>query len=127
VKKPQERLTPYLLLVVITLSIGLAACGPSETKATTDVSGATTSSPSSWSITPTPTLSSPESNFLNAVFCLSATVCTAVGNDGGATLVETWNGSAWSIVPSPNPKGDPRVGVSPLLQLGLCSIARQAR
>jgi hypothetical protein len=39
--------------------------------------------------------------------CISQTNCTAVGEyDSGSdmeTLIETWNGSSWSSVPSPNP------------------------
>ena len=46
----------------------------------------------------------------HAVSCTSATFCTAVGEQstgsgGAATLAERWNGSAWSIVSSPNPAG----------------------
>jgi hypothetical protein len=41
---------------------------------------------------------------LNAVSCVSATACTAVGtfNPSQETLVESWNGTAWSAVPTPN-------------------------
>jgi hypothetical protein len=39
----------------------------------------------------------------------SATSCTAVGGwykgAGGGTLIEVWNGAAWYVQPSPNPKG----------------------
>jgi hypothetical protein len=48
-------------------------------------------------------------NRLESVSCTSATSCFAVGNyDDGAikTLVERWNGSAWSIVASPNTSSD---------------------
>ena len=41
------------------------------------------------------------------VSCVSASACTAVGDDGQGpfrkTLVESWNGTRWSVVPSPNP------------------------
>ena len=43
------------------------------------------------------------------VSCRSVDVCTAVGYDSGATvstlktLVEAWDGAAWSITPSPAP------------------------
>jgi len=96
-------------VTVLLLILGLSVCGNARVTPPTNThaSSATTSPLSSWSITPTPMLSSTASNFLDAVFCLSATVCTAVGNDGGGTLVETWNGSAWVIVPSPNPTGTP--------------------
>ena len=45
--------------------------------------------------------------YLNSVSCTSATNCDAVGSFTSAyssvsSLVEHWNGSRWSIVPSPN-------------------------
>ena len=59
-----------------------------------------------WSIVPSPDTSSTASNELWGVSCTSATACTAVGdvdNDSVVqTLVESWNGVAWSIVPSPD-------------------------
>jgi hypothetical protein len=47
---------------------------------------------------------------LIAVDCVTATNCTAVGGAGDAdgprfTLIEHWNGAAWSVVPSPSPAG----------------------
>ena len=47
-------------------------------------------------------------NYLNAVSCTSATFCMAAGADSYApghndTLVESWDGTAWSVVSSPNP------------------------
>ena len=70
-----------------------------------------------WSIVPSPnptgvtSLGEPvgSSVFLYGVSCVNATNCTAVGSydiaDFGYTLVKSWNGSAWSIVASPNPSG----------------------
>jgi hypothetical protein len=62
---------------------------------------------STWSIVPSPDVSTSEDNKLDGVSCSGPTDCTAVGYDntavGGETLVESWNGTAWSIVPSPNP------------------------
>ncbi len=49
------------------------------------------------------------SNSLNSVSCVSVSFCTAVGwfsNNSGSedrTLVERWNGLAWSTVTSPSP------------------------
>ena len=46
---------------------------------------------------------------LTAVSCPSTTACTAVGIRNasgtavGATLIEQWNGTSWSITPSPTP------------------------
>lgn len=60
-----------------------------------------------WSVRPIPPQSdvSPE---LLGVSCVSPADCTAVGNTIGSkgslrTLAESWNGRAWSPVPTPNP------------------------
>ena len=47
------------------------------------------------------------SNALNGVSCLAATSCKAVGwyvtpTSGNLTLIASWNGTAWSVAPSPN-------------------------
>jgi hypothetical protein len=54
------------------------------------------------------------SAFLSDVSCTSASTCMAVGTflgtipgtsaDQHFTLAETWNGTAWTVVPSPSPK-----------------------
>jgi hypothetical protein len=60
-----------------------------------------------WSVLPTP---SPGTNgtFLDGVSCVSAHACTAAGNafdSNGlhASLIESWDGTHWSVVPSPSP------------------------
>ena len=60
-----------------------------------------------WSIVPSPNTSDNQPNYLTAVSCSSSTACTAVGIDAvdgveNQTLIESWNGSVWSIVPSPD-------------------------
>ena len=60
-----------------------------------------------WSTATSPNTSSTQANVLNDVSCASASFCTAVGyyvNAGGTsqTLIEKWNGTAWSKVTSPN-------------------------
>ena len=62
-----------------------------------------------WSVVPSPS-PAPTFNELDSVSCLSATACTAVGNHavtsgvaGPRTLIESWNGTSWSLVPSPSP------------------------
>src|SRR5215471_20892255 len=77
-----------------------------------------------WSVVPSPNRkANPPENQLLGVTCLSATSCTAVGYGAKKdlnntlvepkTLVERWNGTAWSIVPSPNRAGlDELQGVS---------------
>jgi hypothetical protein len=49
-------------------------------------------------------------NELYGISCVSASSCTAVGfsvyHASPKTLIETWNGTAWSLVPSPNTSAD---------------------
>lgn len=63
-----------------------------------------------WAVESTPVLSGPKEGTLGGVTCTTAKACVAVGNYTNAkfdelTLVESWNGSAWAIVASPNPAG----------------------
>jgi len=59
-----------------------------------------------WSIVPSPNASATQNDFIAGVSCTSASACTAVGNfyngSNDQTLIEQWNGTAWSIVSSPN-------------------------
>ncbi len=60
----------------------------------------------SWSIVPSPD-NGRYSNLLSGVSCQPTNQCVAVGYSDtslneGQTLVESWNGTSWSIVPSPN-------------------------
>ena len=57
-----------------------------------------------WSEVATPVLSVPR-YLLSAIKVISSTNVWAVGTTISGTLVEHWNGTAWSIVPSPNPAG----------------------
>jgi len=67
----------------------------------------------SWAIQPTPHLAGGAMSALIGVACTSATGCLAVGysspnvfnNQSPATLAERWNGSTWSIQPTPSPRG----------------------
>ncbi len=61
-----------------------------------------------WSIVPSPNSSASQLNSLNQVSCVTASDCWAVGavelgSYDATTLAEHWNGSAWSIVATPNP------------------------
>src|SRR5207244_515528 len=65
----------------------------------------------SWAIVPSPNVTAAESNFLQAVTCVSASDCWAVGNYYGGnvimpganqTLILRWDGTSWTIVPSPS-------------------------
>lgn len=62
-----------------------------------------------WSVQRTPRPARATASFLNAVSCISSHSCTAVGffktRAGVAkTLDERWDGSRWSIQPSPTPE-----------------------
>jgi len=64
----------------------------------------------SWSVTATATPTGATSTYLNSISCLETGTCIAVGGYIEAsgverTLVENWNGRAWSQVTSPNPAG----------------------
>ena len=72
---------------------------------------------SAWSISSSPNPAA-NGNLLNSVSCVSTTSCKAVGyfDNGsffGKTLIESWNGTAWSVLsPTPNKggKGDNQLG-----------------
>jgi hypothetical protein len=71
-----------------------------------------------WSLVPSPSPGTELDN-LTGVSCTSSMDCVAVGassdenNGGDQTLVESWDGNAWSVVPSPNPSTDDELnGVS---------------
>ena len=60
-----------------------------------------------WSVVPSPNKGpASDDNDLESVSCTSASACTAVGDFASATitktLVESWDGTRWSVVPSPN-------------------------
>jgi len=66
-----------------------------------------------WSIVPSATQSKTTIGKILGVSCVTAMDCTAVGAGGvgeagkgkAAALVENWNGTAWSIIPSPSALG----------------------
>jgi hypothetical protein len=56
-----------------------------------------------WSLLTVPAPSGTTNASLDAVACVSATDCQAVGFSMFNTLAESWNGTKWSIVSSPSP------------------------
>ena len=65
---------------------------------------------SAWSILSTPSPLGSVISSLAAVACTSAIACTAVGDSFNAanvksTLDERWNGTTWSVQPTPDPAG----------------------
>jgi hypothetical protein len=69
--------------------------------------GQAEATPSLWSITPSPDQGA-VTNILDAVSCTDPTWCVAVGYDADVnvtpsqTLIESWDGTGWSIIPSPD-------------------------
>jgi hypothetical protein len=55
-------------------------------------------------VVPSPDIGTDADNFLYGVSCASGTSCIAVGVASTSVsdiLIEAWNGSSWSAVPSP--------------------------
>jgi hypothetical protein len=69
---------------------------PTPTPAPTPTPG-----PTPWQVVASPS-PDPLNNTLSAVAAISATDVWAVGQTGVSTLAEHWNGSAWTVVPTPN-------------------------
>jgi hypothetical protein len=75
---------------------------------------------SAWTLVATPNVGAND-DWLNGVAAVSPSEAWAVGYTAGdpatytsTTLVEHWTGSAWSVVPSPNPSTDPLYGANQL-------------
>jgi hypothetical protein len=63
-----------------------------------------------WSVVPSPIVGGGVQSVLQAIACTSRTSCVAVGStnlltQGRRILVESWDGSSWSVVPSPTING----------------------
>ncbi len=79
-----------------------------------------TAAPAEWSVTPSPNPAGNAGSALRSVSCTSSSNCVAVGdgffNGNFGTIIESWDGTTWTVVPSPNPisgLGYPRLnGVS---------------
>ena len=80
---------------------------------------------STWSVVPSPNPNPGTYDVLNSVSCVSATYCSAVGEyyDGNNqfTLIESWDGSTWSIVPSPSPGSYPVLSSVSCVSATYCS------
>ena len=69
---------------------------------------------SSWAVVPSANLNTTDAHRLVDVSCASGSDCWAVGRRTVGTstnhpLIEHWDGSAWAVVPSPDPAGSPRL------------------
>jgi hypothetical protein len=76
----------------------------------TDTAIAMTWNGTTWAAAPSTSTPSSPNSYLESVSCTGPTFCAATGNgyvvaDNGnsyTTLMEIWNGSSWSVTPSPN-------------------------
>jgi hypothetical protein len=91
----RRRMTGFLATALM-----VCACGPGIVARAT---GTVSTASGSWSLQPTP---QPNGASLLSVSCTSAAACTATGNRAtGVTVAEAWNGTAWSIRPTPKIPG----------------------
>jgi len=87
------------LLAALSVVVAGAATGPVET--------ASAAAPQ-WSIVPSPDAAGAGLSALASLTCTSASDCLAAGagatsSSTGKPLIERWNGTTWTTVPSPNP------------------------
>jgi hypothetical protein len=100
----------FLFTPSCTAADACIAVGYSTDSSSVEVTLAEAWNGTSWSIQPTPNPSGAIGSGLEGVSCTSAEACIAVGysaNSSGVemTLAEAWNGTSWSIQPTPNPAG----------------------
>ena len=99
--RKNARLTAAVLLVLLGSLTGSGIASAA--------SSASAAEPTGWAIQPLPTLTVAPNGHLSAVSCPSALSCAAVGYSHDAqgvdvTLAEKWDGSRWTIQPTPNPQ-----------------------
>jgi hypothetical protein len=96
--RPVLAVCAALAVAASSAGTALAAGGPARSPGTVRTGS------SAWSVVRSPN-EGPGSNTLNAVSCLSVSACTAVGSfkqTGNKRLIESWNGTTWSVVPPGN-------------------------
>jgi len=89
-RRPTRRWALMLAVVGVTSLVGAVV-----------VTGAAAAAPSDWAIVPSPN-NSAYYDQLNDVSCTGASSCMAVGDTDTGTLAETWDGTSWSVTPSPS-------------------------
>jgi hypothetical protein len=106
---PTGGVLPVLSSVTCRLSTACTAVGNYFNSSGHQLTLAEAWNGTAWSIQSTPNPAGTKLSVLTGVSCITATSCTAVGayyNSLGTTqltLVETWNGTAWSIPSTPSP------------------------
>ena len=105
---PSAAIPGFTASSVTCLSAGFCEATGSDSTGTQD---AAAWNGTAWSLQATPLPADGSSIDLTAVSCLAADACTAVGSYfsnttfGVLTLAEHWNGTAWAVQSTPNPKG----------------------
>lgn len=93
--------------VVVKFCVAVAAAG----LLTANAAGVALAAPV-WAIQPTPTPSPDQAYLRGGVSCTAPDACTSVGyfsnGEKFVTLAERWNGTRWSVQPTPNPTGATR-------------------
>ncbi|MGP8208054.1 MAG: hypothetical protein ACLQVK_18730, partial [Acidimicrobiales bacterium] len=82
---------------------------------------------SSWAIIPSPDMTSSRGDYLTSVSCTPGPACMAVGRffgPGEKTMAESWDGSAWSVVPTPDAGDTTNVLISNVLNAVSCISAQ---
>ena len=109
---PASAINGDLIAVSCTSASACSAVGTYENSSNVFFTMAEAWNGSSWSIQPTPNPAGSTRTLLQGVACVSASACTAVGSFGdnrtlaSQTLAEVWDGSSWSVQPTPNPTGN---------------------
>jgi hypothetical protein len=122
--------TPTPAGVAFTSLFGVSCTSATNCTAVGDYTTGITSGPgatlieqwngSTWTTQASPNPSGAGLSLLGGVWCASATSCTAVGFSmssstfNNQTLAEQWNGSTWTIQPTPDPSGALDSGLSGL-------------
>ncbi len=105
---PADSLRSYLASVTCTgrsncVAVGSYLIGPTNHTLVERWDG------SAWAIEPSADPPRAHGGYLLSVACTSPTACIATGGQGGdhntRTMAEAWDGSAWTIQSTPNPKG----------------------
>jgi hypothetical protein len=104
------------------------AAGSYDNSSVTQVTLAERWDGTAWSIQSTPNPAGSLGSILYAISCTSATACTGVGNTfvdpaGNETMAETWNGTAWTVQPTPNADPFPDNGYGSFLYGVSCQTA----
>jgi hypothetical protein len=127
VPSPGKYRDSILYGVSCTSSSACAAVGDSYSRQRTAKSLIESWNGTAWSVVPSPNpATGPGTDDLRGVSCTSATACTAVGwytkaGSSARTLIETWNGTTWSVAHSKNAGRDSTLSGVSCLSASSCT------